>query len=270
MAVSGISEVNLTIEEIISVITTRTLIQESVAMSMPGVWDRSGEVGPGMDTLDMIELAELAVQTVDETGAAMTPQTITPAVAKLILDQHKSIPFSLTKRASLQSKIALVQKTVENGARSLAADVDDYVFGEAVANAGSVQTVAGADGLEDVLGAAKPMRSLVASPEWMNNKLLATNTVQRANEYGSDQPLRAGFVGSLFGIQLFESTSSAIPSDGFLALGMEAVAFARQRSMEFERELRVLNQREDYALTHLYGAESTAASNPRIYVFDPA
>ena len=78
------------------------------------------------------------------------------------------------------------------------------------------------------------------------------------------------FVGSVYGFQIFESSSSALPSDGFLAVGMEGMAFARQRSVEFEEQRQVLGQRTDYALTHLYGVESTAASNPRLYVFDPS
>jgi hypothetical protein len=39
--------------------------------------------------------------------------------------------------------------------------------------------------------------------------------------------------------------------------------------MEFERENKVLEQREDYAMTHLYGVKSTAASNSRLFVYDP-
>ena len=279
MAVSGIAAIDSTIMEVISAITTRTLIQESVALAMPALWNRSGEVMEGMDTLDMIELAELAVQTVDELGGEMTPQSISPTAAKLLLNQHKSVPFSITKRAALQSKIALVQKTVENGARSLAADVDDYVFAEAVSAAATTATVAGADGLADILAMKKAFddanvprfaRCLVGSSEFINNKLLATNVVQKANEYGSADPLRRGFVAEAFGIQIFESNSSAIPNDGFLGMGAEAVAFARQRNMEFEEEKRVLAQRQDFAMTHLFGAKSTAASNPRIYVYNPA
>ena len=279
MAVSGISQVDLTIEEVISAITTQTLIQNSVALQIPGVWDRSGEVRPGMDTLDMIELAELAVQDVNEDGSAMTPQTISPAASKLELDNHKSIPFSITKRGDLQSKIALVQRTVANGARTLAAQVDDAIFAEAVSAAGTTETAPGTDGLADILLAKKAfdladvpkeMRALVGAPEWINDKLLSTNTVIRANEYGSDAPIRTGFVASIYDFMIFESSSSSLPSDGFIAFGMEGLAFARQRAMEFESENKVLEQRIDYAMTHLYGVKSTAASNPRLFVFDPA
>lgn len=277
MAVSGITDVASTIQKVVSALTTRTLIQESVGLAIPGIWDRSGEVGPGMDRLDMIELAELAVQNVDETGGAMTPQSINPTASLLSLDRHKSVPFSLTKRGDLQSKIALVSRTVENAARSLAAEIDDAIFAEAVSAAGTTNTVAGADALAEVLAlktqfdqnnVPKAMRALVASPIWMQ-RLLGTNNVIRANEYGSAEGIRAGYITDIYGFSVFESSSSNVPADGFIGLGMESLAFARQRAVEFEQEAKVLEQRTDYAISHLYGVKSTAASNPRLYVFDP-
>ena len=278
MANTGVADVSSTIEKVVSALTTRTLIQNSVGLAMPGVWDRSGEVRPGMDRLDMIELAELAIQTVDETGVAMTPQTIVPAAAQLDLDQHKSIPFAVTKRGELQSKVALVQRTVENAVRQLSADVDDYIFSQGVAAAGTTTTVAAADALEAIRGAAKQFdldnvpkegRALVCSPGFLYDDLLANNNVIRANEFGSAEPIRMAAVANIYGILIFESSSASIADDGFLALGMEAMAFARQRSISFESQEQVLNQKTDYAMTHLFGAESTAASNPRIYVYDP-
>jgi len=279
MANTGISDVASTIEKVVSALTTRTLIQNSVALAMPGVWDRSGEVRPGMDRLDMIELAELAIQTVDETGVAMTPQTITPSARQLDLDQHKSVPFAVTKRGELQSKIALVQRTVENGVRSLAADIDDYVFAQAILAAGTSDVTAAADGLDairragkafDLANVPKEGRAIAASPGFMYDLVLANNNVIRANEFGSSDPLRKSAIASLYGFLIFESSSSSLADDGFLALGMEGMAFARQRAISFEMQEQILNQKTDYALTHLYGAESTAASNPRIYNYNPA
>jgi hypothetical protein len=279
MAVTGVSDVGVAIQKVVSALTTKTLIQESVALSIPGVWDRSNEVMEGMDRLDMLELAELAVQSVDEAGGDMTPQTINPSKAELDLDQHKSIPFSVTKRGSLQSKIALVSKTVETAVRTLANEVDDAIFAEMVLATKTTNTVAGADALEDILklkeqfdldNVPKAGRALIASPVFMS-VVLGTNSVIKANEFGSAEGIRAGLVGSIFGIEIFESSSASIPNDGFVACGMEAVAFARQRAVEFEEEKKVLGQRSDYALTHLYGVQSTKTSlNPRIYVHNPA
>jgi len=226
----------------------------------------------------MIELAALSVQDVDEAGGNMTPQTINPAAAQLLLDQHKSIPFSLTSKGDIQSKIALVQRTVENGIRSLVAQVDDAVFAEAVSSAGTTETVAGADALEEILrckeafdlaDVPKTDRAIVMSPVY-SRRLLGTNNVIRANEFGSATPIQAARVANIYGFEVFESSSSSLPADGFLAMGMEALAFARQRQVQFEQQRQVLGQRTDYTVTHLYGVKSTAASNPRIYVFDPA
>lgn len=277
MANTGVADIGNTIEKVISALTTRTLIQESIALNMGCIWDRSGEVREGMDRLDMIELAELAIQDVDETGAPMTPQTINPSAAMLELNRHKSIPFALTKRGDIQSKIALVQRTVENGIRSLVAEVDDAIFAEAVAAAGTTNTVAGADALEEVLGAKQQMdtdnvpmngRCLIVSPAYAA-KLLGTNNIIRANEFGSADPIQAARLTNLYGFEVYQSSSASLPDDGFLAMGQEALAFARQRQVQFEQQVQVLSQKTDYTVTHLYGVKSTAASNPRIYVFDP-
>jgi len=277
MAITSVTDVAAAIQKVVSALTTKTLIQNAVSLQIPGVWDRSAEVGPGMDRLDMIELAELAIQDVNENGTDMTPQTINPTAALLTLSRHKSVPFSLTNRGSLQSKIALVSRTVENAARSLAAEVDDAVFAEMVANAKTSETAAGADALAEVLRVKEQFdldnvpregRAIAASPVWMT-RLLGTNNIIRANEYGSAEGIRAGFVTDVFGFSIFESSSSALPADGFVACGMEACAFARQKAVTFEEQKQVLGQKTDYALTHLYGVESTAATNPRLYSFDP-
>ena len=100
-------------------------------------------------------------------------------------------------------------------------------------------------------------------------RLLGANSVVKANEFGSADPIRMGRVANVFGFDIFESSSSSIAADGFIAIGMEGLAFARQRAVTFEEQYQVLNQKTDYALTHLYGVKSTKASNPRIYNFNP-
>lgn len=278
MATTGIANVGVTIETVISALTTKTLLQLSVALAMPGVWDRSNEVRPGMDQLDMIELAELAEQTIDETGAALTPTTLSPSARELDLDQHKGIFFSLTDRGALQSKIALVSKTIENGVRTLANGIDDYIFAQAVIATGTTTTSAGSDGLADILvmketfdaaNVPKEGRAIAASPVFMT-KLLSTTSVVKANEFGNDDPIRKGRVANVFGIDIFETSSASVADDGFLGLGMEAMAFARQMAVSFKEQDQILSSKKDYSLKHLFGAEATAASNPRIYVFNPA
>jgi len=277
MANTGATDVANTIEKKVSTLLTKTLIQESVGLAVSGVWDRSNEVGPGMDRLDMIELAELAIQSVDETGAAMTPQTLVPSAAQLLLDQHEAIPFAITEKGLLQSKIALVSNTIENGVRTMAAAVDDAIFAEAVLAAGTTNTVAGTDALDEILACKEQFdgdnvprmgRAIIGSPVWIR-RLLGTNNVIRANEFGNNEAIKMGRLTSVYGFDIFESSSSDVPADGFIAMGQESVAFARQKALTFREQFFVLNQKTDYALVHLYGVKSTAASNKRIFNFDP-
>lgn len=277
MATTGVSNVSVTIETVVSAMVTKTLINKSVALAMPGVWDRSSEVHPGMDKLDMINLVELAEQTVNEDGTPMTPQTIVPGSETLGLDQHKGIPWALTKRGALQSKIALVQKTIETGIKTLAKGVDNFIFSQADAAAGTVVTAFAADGLAairavkiafDLANVDEDGRAIACNPLFID-KLLSEGVIIKANEYGSTEGLRKGKVAELFGIAIFESNSGSIADDGFIGLGMEAMAFARQRQMEFEEQYQVLGQKTDYALVHLFGAESTLGTNPRIYKYAP-
>ncbi len=111
-------------------------------------------------------------------------------------------------------------------------------------------------------------RSLAAGPLFIK-ELLSNGVIIKANEYGSSEGLRKGKVAEIYGVAIFESNSPSVAADGFIALGMEAMAFARQREMSFEEQYQVLNQKTDYAISHLFGAESTSASNPRIYKYDP-
>jgi len=281
MANTGIAQVASTIQKVVSRTLTQTLIQDSVYLAMPGTWDRSGEVEPGMDRLDMHFLTEIDEQDVDETGIALTPATIMPNAAFLNLDQHKAIPFSVTKRGVLQSKIALVQQTITNGVKTLSHGIDNHGFSVAVAAALNTATTATADGLEalrqcakvfDMENVPKQGRSVAVSPGFLHDDLLSTSNVIRANEFGSADPVRMGAVANIYGMMIYESTSASIPVGGFIATGMEAMAFARQKSLILETEKRVLNFKDDYALSHLFGSASTvegAASNPRIYVYAP-
>lgn len=277
MAITGLGDIAEVIEKVVSTMTTETLIQESVMMG--AMRDFSSMVGPGMDRLDVPLFNELAVQTVDDAGGAMTPQTIDPEVAQLSLDRHRSVPFSIPKRVGLQAKLNLVQEALKNAPRSLAAEIDDASLTEAAAGAATTVAVAAADALQAILDCKEQMdsdnvrkdrRFLVASPGFMAD-LLDTNAIIRANEYGSTNPVQAGFVTDVYGFRILESSSSSIGSNGFIALHQEGMIFARQRSVEFEREVKVLEQREDYTLTHLYGIKhsvNAAASNPRIYNYN--
>jgi hypothetical protein len=277
MANSTTTDVAAIIEKRVSSIVTETLIQESVAL--PTMMDLSSQVGPGMDRLDVPLFNELAAQDVSE-SAAMTAQVINPSAAQLSLDQHKAIPFSITRRAGTQSKVALVPEALRNGARTLAAAVDDFMFGlidAGTATAGPDHRQAlTADPLADIVLAKRLLdeanvprgnRYLAASPGFCQ-ALLGTSNIIRAQDYGSSQPIQNGYVGSVYGFMIVETSSSSIIDDGFQAYHMDAAYFARQIQPELRVEEKALEMRDDYVLSHLYGGVYSDSSGVRSVVFD--
>ena len=280
MAITQVSDVSGSIEKVVSNIMTEVLQQETVALQSPAVRDFSSMVRPGMDRVDIPLLAALAVQDVLET-ADVTAQTITSTEAQLDLDRHKSYPFALGDRVAMQSKIALVQEHVRLGARQLSIEVDDYILGlidAAASLAGPDHRLAltGGDPLADIRTSKKLLddqnvpkmnRSIFASPGFVE-ELLGTNNLIRANEYQGADAIKNGFVTRIFGFDIFESSSSAITDDGFFACGESVIGFARQINMKFETERKVLGHRDEYSMSHLYGAIATQDSGNRVVVFD--
>lgn len=278
MAITQLADIAEVIEKVVSTMVTDVLQQESVAMG--SVRDFSSMVREGMDRLDVPLFNQLAVQDVNDDGTAMTPSTIDPETANMSLDRHKAVTWSIPKRVGLQSKLNLVQEVLKQAPVSLAAELDDSVFAQGIVGAATTQTVAAADALAAIRGmkeqfdsdnVLKSDRFLVSSPQF-TSEILAVNNVIRANEFGSTAPIQAGFLTQIYGITILESSSSSIPSDGFLGYHRQGLMMARQRNMELDREDKTLEQREDFALVHLYGTRhsvNAAASNERIYVYDP-
>jgi len=277
MANSTSTDVAALIEKRVSTIVTETLIQESV--SLPTIMDMSSQVGPGMDRLDVPLFNELAAQDVSE-SAAMTAQVLNPTGAQLNLDQHKAIPFSITRRAGQQSKVALVPEALRNGARTLAAAVDDFVFG--IIDAGTATAAPDhrqaltADPLADIVLAKRLLddanvprgqRYLAASPGF-TQALLSTSNIIRAQDYGNSQPIQNGYVGSVYGFMIIETSSASVIDDGFQAYHMDAACFARQIQPELRTEEKALEMRTDYVLSHLYGGVYSDAAGVRSVVFD--
>jgi len=126
MAVTTTTETAEAIEKVVSTITTEVLQQNAVSLGT--INDRSSEVGPGMDRLDIILFNELASQTVSE-STGVTASTIDPTANQLDLDQHEAVAWAISQKADLQTKVAIVAQAVRNGAIRMAADIDDFNFG---------------------------------------------------------------------------------------------------------------------------------------------
>ena len=281
MAVTTSTVAANVIEKHVSMQLTETLIQNSIMMG--AVRDFSGLVGPGMDRLDIPNYTELAVQTVSET-AAMTPQDPTIAIDSLDLNQHKSIPFALSDRASVQSKLNIVSDIVKNAGRTLAHDVDNALIAAVVAASSAAAPdhrialtvnpdadIRTARKLLNVANVPMSDRFLLVSPGFEDSMLGVAGFVE-ADKYGSSEPVLTGEIGRVFGFRVLLSTSSeaALGTDnGFVAFHRSCIGFARQIGMKFERDRNVLAQRDEYAMSHLYGLKALGAGNRQV-VFNVA
>ena len=266
------------IETRVSMMLTQTLIQESVMMG--AVRDYSSDATAGVGSIDISLFNELAVQDVVENGA-MTGQVINPTEASLALNRNKAIPFAISRRAGQQSKVDSVSEALRNGARSLAAEIDDFLLGlidAGTSTAGPDHRLAlsAGDPLADIRNAKKLLddqnvpkqdRFIVASPGFVA-ELLSTNNLIRVNEYGSANPIQAGFVSDIYGFRVLESSSSSVIDDGFHAFHRGAVAFARQIMPELVTQDMAYEQERRYVLSHLYGGVYTDAAGIRSVVYD--
>lgn len=272
MAITNSTDLAGQIEKKVSGMLATTLLQESV--SLGSIDDRSGEVGPGMDRLDIALMNELAIQNVSQTGDVVA-QTITPSEFQLLLNRHKSIPWAISDQASEQSKVNVVTRAVQNGATSMAAEIDDFNYGLIDTNAGTrvaltanpLEDISNAKFLFDAANIPRSNRYIAASPGFIKS-LLDQNTIVNANQYGSAEARQAGFVDRIFGFVVLESSSPSIIDSGFQAYHMEAVAFARQLAISLKSEYKVLGHRFEYSLSHLYGAVFTQPSMAVVYDAD--
>ncbi len=272
MAATAASDLAAIIEQRVAEMVTTTLIQESVSMGVV----KTFSVSNGMDQLRIPLFNSLAVQTITE-NVAMTESTIAPTEAQLDLDRQRGVAWGISKRASVQQKIDSVSQAVKNGARELAAEIDDFLFGIMVAGTGSTEglfatyaddalaAIAGQKALMDLASVQKFDRFIIASPGFIQ-VLLGNNNVINVDKYGSENPIQAGFVTRVYGYTIVESSSSAVPTGGFIAAQMEATAFARQINPMLLREEKALAVKDEYSLSHLYGGVLTDTGSDRITI----
>jgi len=261
------------IEKIVSTDITETLHQNAVMLG--AVRDFSSRVGQGMDRVDIPLYANPTIGNVDEaTGVA--DNAIGVAVAQLLLDQHKGAGTHISRRASKQQKIDSVKEWIKNATLEMASEVDDYMLGLLEALGAANREALTANAIDDIAFAKKILddqkvpktdRFLVASPGFMQN-LLTTSSIIRANEYGTSAPIQAGFVANVLGFSILETQSSSIVDNGFHAFHRTGVAFARQIDTTLMKEEKALLVRDEYSISHLYGAQLTDAAAKRAVVFD--
>lgn len=264
-SLTGLTEVDATIQEIVSAQIQQVLTQTSI---MPGlIMDMSSEVGPGMDTLKLPKMGNFTVQTKVE-NVAVDAQTNSLTSDDLVLNKHKVIQFLIEDIASLQSKVAFTQAYVQQAALDLAAEMDQTILDAMEAGtsasapdnrrayAGSVIAKADILTARQILNELKVPaadRAAVISPAEEAAILNIAEFVSVNQSGDNGQALRTGRIGRLFGFDIFMSSQAEDAKSMFFHKTCQV--FARQLQPRYKTMDDLANLSVRHSVDHLYGTK---------------
>lgn len=236
--------------------------------------DYEGDIAQAGDTVHITSFTDPAVRSYTKNND-ISWDLLTDATRALIIDQGDYFAFTVDDIDRRQALPGFIAKASQGAAYNLAAEVDSYVSAAMVT---AVNNPAGGNDLgayvvdisdntayalfvnlrKQLKRSNVPMVGLwtVVSPE-IYAALLQDPRFIRANEAGTDQGLREGFVGRIAGFDVYESNTVPQPTSGtyhVLAGSNMATTFADQ-ILETEA-IRLQDQFGDGVRgLHVYGAK---------------
>ena len=261
MADMGKTEVDATIEEIVSAAIQQQLIQEAKLMPLVQNFDAPA----GMDRIKIPRAGDFTVDTKAE-NTAVTPQVLTYATDDLDLDQYKVIQVLLEDNAELQAKPDVVSDIIGRMGRQLALDVDSYIVTqlEATSSAAPDHRVAYDNatslGKADLLTARELLhiqnvpfnQCYIGVSPASEADLLAIDDFVHADKYGSAEGLRNGEIGRLYGAPVI--MSNVFDTAKTMVWHPSHVGFAMQKNPSFETDRQLDKLATLYSICNLYGA----------------
>jgi hypothetical protein len=270
--ITGTTQTSATAMDIIAAEVQEVLNANIV---MPGiVLDASRFVEPGAKSVKIPKMGAFTV-TKKTSGTAVDAQINALSTDQLNLDQHGVVQFLLEDIASLQSRVAVTQEYVAQAAKDLASEMDQYMIDAlesgvstaspdhkvAYANSGTDNDLGKADFIEarrllNVAKVPQSDRAVVISPT-SEAAILAIDGFVKVNESGSEQALRNGQIGKLFGFDVI--MSQQVEDAKSLFLHKSALAFARQLAPRVEKQRDLANIADRWSMDHIYGAKTLDA-----------
>ncbi|MBQ4014154.1 MAG: hypothetical protein II610_02705 [Treponema sp.] len=189
-------------------------------------------------------------------GTDITYDELAGSQLELDIDQQKYFAFKVEDIAKVQSSIALIEAATEGAGFALADDLDQYLAG-IVADNGTAKTIEAATKFEavaeiaNILDKAKAPdadRWLVMPPDFAKELLLEaagklTNNVN---------VVTSGYMGSLFGLNLFKSANVENPLYGSVAAVTQASQISETEKVRLENAFA-----DGVRGLHVYGAKVT-------------
>lgn len=269
MADQGLTEVSAIIQKVISPAIQQHLIANAVVVNT--VQDRTSEVGPGMNRLDIPNTTQDLTPETKGENSALTAQVLTYTADQLSLDQHKAVFMRIEDIADLQARPAFVQDMIARAGRELAKTMDQYIVSLieatsaatpdhriAFANSGTDNTLGKADLLEArrlLKNQDVPVMECTIGMHPDNEaQMLAIDDFVHADKYGSAGGLINGEVGRIYGMRVVVSTNYT--ADKVMVYHPTHVAFARQQLPRFQQDVDLANVAREYLIDHIYGGQT--------------
>ena len=189
--------------------------------------DYEGEISNFGDTVHITSIAAPTIGTYTKDTNLSDPEALTDSARTLVIDQSKSFNFQIDDIDDRQSRNggALMDEASAEAAYALADVADQFLAttlatGSAITSLGTIDASAAATNVYDLL--LVPVRTalqkakvptagrfIVLDSDTMG-KLLLDSRFIKANEAGTPDALRNGFVGRAAGLDILESPNSSV------------------------------------------------------------
>jgi hypothetical protein len=228
--------------------TLLSSLKKSLIFAGPGVVNRDyeGDISNAGDTVRITSISRPTISTYTRGSTTIVPEQLTDAQRALLIDQSKMFAFEIDDIDMRQSKDGgkLMAEAAQEAGYGLADVADQFVAGlyTGVDAANALGTVAITTGDLAYAGLVNLRTKLtnanvplagrwVIVPSWYYGLLLQCNLFIRANEAGTTEGLRNGFVGRATGFDVMESNNAPHVTgddDAVIAGYPGAISFAEQ------------------------------------------
>ena len=212
--------------------------------------DYEGEIAEYGDTVTINSVSRPTISTYTPNSTTITPEALTTAQRKLLIDQAKYFAFMVDDVDARQARGALLPAALVEAGYALADTIDQFIAGlyTGVQSANALGTVAVTTGtvtdaydkviipLKVALDNANvPFEGRwCVVPPWFHGRLLGDTRFIRANETGADVgAMITGQVGRAAGMDIYVSNNTPFPGgdDNIVIAGTNmAISFAQQIS----------------------------------------
>lgn len=206
--------------------------------------DYEGEITEFGDTVTINSISRPTISTYTPNSTTITPETLTAAQRKLIIDQAKYFAFEVDDVDRRQVRGDVLDAAMAESAYGLADVADSFLAGlytgvQAANNLGTVAVTTGDIAYTQINKLNTKMNEAnvpkqgrwIVIPPWYHELLLENSKFVDASASGSADPLRNGFIGRALGFDIHESNNVPNPTgDDFVVLAgyRGAISYAEQ------------------------------------------